>query len=276
MIFKTLTFFLIIFNLTSYSQYDTLSVYFDFDKPAIKSTQKIKISSFLVRNEKQIEEIKILGYADFKGSVEYNINLSQNRADNIYNYLLSFGVSSKKIILCTGKGKLPSRDTEKDRYFKRRVDIIYKSKNNNQNKQQIEKAESKPQSNKLAESIEKAQKGDKLVLENMYFIGGRHYLLPTSDPAKQKLLILMKDNPKLKIEIQGHICCQAGGDGRDIDTGEDNLSVTRAKYIYDYLISKGINKDRLRYKGFGSDRLLEGTTIHNPRNRRVEIMIIDK
>lgn len=275
---RILTLLLILSNLNCYSQYDTLNIYFDFDKSEADSIQKIKISSFLSKEEKNIEEIKIFGYTDFKGSVKYNIDLSKKRANNIYNYLLSFGIPANKIISCKGKGELPSKDTENDRYYKRRVDIIYKSKKPKQaEKQKVVNTESnEPKSNKLVESIDKANKGDRLILDNMYFIGGRHFLLPESKPSLNKLLTIMKNNPKLKIEIQGHICCQNGGDGMDFDTGNNNLSVERAKFVYDYLISKGIDANRLRYKGFGSDKPLEGTSINDPSNRRVEIMIIDK
>ena len=47
----------------------------------------------------------------------------------------------------------------------------------------------------------------------------------------------------LKIEIQGHICCQYDGkDGADLSTGIENSSVARAKNVYDYLIENGIEK----------------------------------
>ena len=86
----------------------------------------------------------------------------------------------------------------------------------------------------------------------------------------------MKENPKLKIEVQGHICCVYNGDGDDLDTGERNLSVARAKAICDFLIKNGIDASRLSYRGFGSSKRLPNISIFDSKNRRVEILILDK
>ena len=90
----------------------------------------------------------------------------------------------------------------------------------------------------------------------------------------------MQDNPKLEIEIQGHICCIPSGDGPDFDEpGSMKLSVNRAKAIYGYLVHNGIDKSRLSYKGLGADYKLiweERTEHDRETNRRVEIKILKK
>ncbi|WP_234424308.1 hypothetical protein [Aquimarina sp. Aq107] len=53
---------------------------------------------------------------------------------------------------------------------------------------------------------------------------------------------------------------------------EDNLSTRRAKKVYDFLISNGIDKERLSYIGFEGKFPL-GT--YPQYNRRVEIEITD-
>jgi len=51
----------------------------------------------------------------------------------------------------------------------------------------------------------------------------------------------------------------------------------RAQAVYDYLISSGIDKKRMKYRGFGtkvpvaSNETEEGRSL----NRRVEIMIVE-
>ena len=100
--------------------------------------------------------------------------------------------------------------------------------------------------------------------------------------ALQKLLKTLKDNPKLKVEIQGHVCCTNNGeDGvdADYDTREPKLSENRAKAIYEYLIDKGIAKSRLTYKGYGRSKPkepIEDTPEKEQANRRVEILILEK
>jgi outer membrane protein OmpA-like peptidoglycan-associated protein len=67
-------------------------------------------------------------------------------------------------------------------------------------------------------------------------------------------------------------------DGLDADTGQKNLSVMRAKYVFDSLVRSGIHPDRLSYKGFGgSIPLVEEVDEHTRQmNRRVEILIVAK
>ena len=48
-----------------------------------------------------------------------------------------------------------------------------------------------------------------------------------------ELLSVMQKNKKLKIEIQGHICCAPEDFG--------DLSTARARAVYDYLIKNGIS-----------------------------------
>ncbi|MBK6526504.1 MAG: OmpA family protein [Crocinitomicaceae bacterium] len=55
----------------------------------------------------------------------------------------------------------------------------------------------------------------------------------------------LNDNPTMKIELQGHTDTQ-GDDKHNLE-----LSHNRAKAVYEYLISKGISKDRMTYKGYG-------------------------
>jgi len=273
MILKLKSFFIIIFlifSISSFSQYDTLSVYFNFNKSNISYRQKIKMSSFVMSKEKAIYDIKILGYTDYKGSIDYNVKLSQQRANNIYSYILNAGINGDKIISCLGRGKIEG-SKNKDRYLDRRVDIIYKCK------KQTEPINNKKPDEQIAEThntnLQTAKKGDKIVLSNLIFIGGRHVLLQSSFRYLEELLNVLKQNINLKIEIQGHICCQRSGDGVDIDTGKNNLSVARAEYIYNYLIKNGINASRLSFKGFGANRRLKHTDINDYRNRRVEIMV---
>ncbi len=274
---KTFFIFLfLVFSINSFSQFDTLSIYFDFDKSEISYKQKIKITSFVLSKEKDIYDINILGYADFKGSVDYNVELSQQRANNIYSYLLNAGINGNSIITCLGRGKLLNKPkVEAERHLNRRVDIIYKCKCSEIITGKKPAQEDNPIKQKTRDitSIGNAKKGDKIELYNIYFIGGRHVVMQASMQYLDILLNTMKNYPKLEIEIQGHICCQRYGDGVDIDTGFKNLSVARAEYIYDYLVSNGIDKNRLSYKGFGADRKLKNTNINDARNRRVEILV---
>ena len=74
--------------------------------------------------------------------------------------------------------------------------------------------------------------------------------------------------------IQGHVCCTDGTvDAIDKKTNQRNLSVARAKYVYDFFIKKGINKTRMSYEGLAHKFPLGGS---EDKDRRVEIKIISK
>ena len=95
-------------------------------------------------------------------------------------------------------------------------------------------------------------------------------LLPESEPILEDLLYILEKYPALKIQIQGHVCCQP--------ENEERLSFKRAETVYEYLVNNGIDKDRLSHTGFGSTKpiytLPEKNEQERVANRRVEIQII--
>lgn len=93
--------------------------------------------------------------------------------------------------------------------------------------------------------VAKNQIGGEVTLENVFFDLDSYNLRPESYIELDKLVQYLKDNPTLKIELQGHTDTQ-GDDKHNLE-----LSDNRAKAVYEYLISKGIAKDRLTYKGYG-------------------------
>ena len=119
------------------------------------------------------------------------------------------------------------------------------------------------------------QEGDKIVLDEIYFVGDQAVLLPESYPALDELLNIMKLNETLKISIEGHV----NGPGKPNTQGFKKLSSDRAKAVKTYLIENGIDKNRMETKGYGNSKMLypvprkpEEATL----NRRVEIKIISK
>lgn len=96
-------------------------------------------------------------------------------------------------------------------------------------------------------------------------------MLTESEPVLQDLLKIMQDNPKLKIQVQGHICCQ--------EDEEHEISGARARLVWRYLKKNGIAKDRISHKDFGGTCPLyaipEAKDEELELNRRVEIEIIE-
>ncbi|WP_315816844.1 OmpA family protein [Paraflavitalea speifideaquila] len=265
---------------------DTLLIRFDFNQASLSTPATATLDSFLQLNPlATITQIFITGHCDFIGSHQYNDSLSQERAKATRAYLEGKGCSPTLFGQATGLGKrqpLELAETDAARAINRRVEIIII-------KQAIVKVPppqevpvtSKTESRLSAMIRDTAIKaGSTLVLPNLNFEPGRHFLLSGSYAILRELYKVMKDNPTLQIEIHGHICCISGGaDGPDVDTGAPDLSVQRAKAIYQYLLSAGIAANRMSYKGFGSSQKLfpsERTPMEETKNRRVEIKIISK
>lgn len=274
-------------NTLSAQQFDTLIVHFEFNKYALLPQAKQSIDSFfsIIMQRGYIQGIALYGHCDSIGNNAYNDSLSLSRVNTVKAYLYEKGGTDRMLEKLIGWGKRhPAYDnhTDDNRAFNRRVEVVIKSKL----KPGITATAKPPRNIRVQKNISDFVKdpttktGDQLILRNLNFIGGRHALMAYSLPLLTELLATMREHPNLKIEVQGHICCEKnGGDGYDYDTGTRDLSVQRAKFVCDYLIQNGIDPARLSYRGFGSSRKLYADEINEAQqaaNRRVEIKIISK
>lgn len=265
---------------------DTFKLFFDLDVPVLNAKMEKKID-LLIYNDKIItgSGVTIIGYADYLGTDSYNQELSMKRAQNVKDYLVKYGINEKDITLCIGRGKINRKDksNQDGSPIDRRVDIVVNNRGRTAEKPKPIKTNRKDTIRRVTvtkiEDIRHLRPGSLLKLNNVYFPPDRHVMNESSRPTLEKLFEVMRDNPKLKISIEGHICCVTEmPDAWDIDTYEQSLSVNRAKAIYYYLVDKGINRDRLTYTGFGRARPIvanEQTEEDREKNRRVELRIIE-
>lgn len=269
---------------------ETLQLFYKINEVSSVSNLQ-RLDSMLNAIKGKPVNIKITGYADFLHTSNYNITLSQNRADAVKNHLQSKNVHGlMNLNSCKGEGEKFSSDNnlKEGEYYFRRVDVVIEgigavevtktTEADSQKKISKPKESLKPKSAK--KNIEDLSLGESLAVEGLNFEPGRHFITKNSAPILEKLLKTLEINKKLKIEIQGHVCCTDGeDDGLDYDTHERKLSENRARAIYEYLVSKGISEKRLSYKGFGHSKPkfpLEATPEEEQANRRVEIMIVEK
>lgn len=120
--------------------------------------------------------------------------------------------------------------------------------------------------------------GVNVIFEDILFYGNRAEFLPESTPSLRNLYNTLKSNPSLKIEIQGHVNCPSSYDNCDKQADFNNqLSLDRAKAVYDYLVEKGIDPSRLTYAGYGASRMLYPDARSEDKmkkNRRVEVVVL--
>lgn len=122
-------------------------------------------------------------------------------------------------------------------------------------------------------SLKKLAVGGTFVLRNIYFDFDKSTLKPASDPELNNLLQLMKNNPTLKIEIGGHT------DSKGSDPYNLSLSQRRAQAVVNWLVSKGVSKDRIVAKGYGETKPLASNDDEEDGrelNRRTEFKVIQK
>ncbi len=90
-----------------------------------------------------------------------------------------------------------------------------------------------------------------------------------------RVVRILKDNAGLVIEVGAHT------DSKNREAYNQIFSDKRAKSVVDYLVSKGINANRISAKGYGEMRLVNGCTSfvkcsesEQQANRRIEFMIV--
>lgn len=114
-------------------------------------------------------------------------------------------------------------------------------------------------------------------LDNIYFDFDKHNIRPDAAAELDKIVNLMNNiYPEMVIRIESHT------DARGSLSYNDRLSIDRANSTYEYLISKGISKDRITsVEGFGKRRLTNGCDGSHPceeqahqLNRRTEFIVV--
>lgn len=259
-----------------FAQEKKIMVLFDFNKYDIPDSSLLKLAKIISQNN--IDRVLLEGHCDSVGSKEYNIILSNKRANEIKKLLVQNGISKTAIKTCIGYGKekpLNKNATEFERQLNRRVIITIFE---NENLTKIIPVEKINDKEKLSIKNQVLSIGKSIVLENLLFIGGRHIIRPESKEVLEELFDIMDKNSTLEIEIQGHVCCTIDEpDGYDWDEGTHNLSENRAKAVYQFLIRKGINGNRMIFKGYGGTQKIneeESTEELKSENRRVQFKVL--
>lgn len=248
-------------------------VYFETGKYNVPDIETNRLVMFIKSlKDIQIERISIYGFTDDRGSDNYNLTLSQNRANAIKKIFSGFGVDDNLISNVDGKGEVLLRVVSSDnlniiRGLNRKVEINieYKEKEG----VVVEIKEEDVRTKKFLSG--NIAVGDKITLENILFKTGSSSLEVESINVLEVIAEALLRRKDIYFTIQGHVCCTNNtGDAIDKKTGKKNLSLARAKYIYKYLIGKGVKKSRMKYVGLRNKYPIGGAAKYD---RRVEIKI---
>ena len=249
---------------------DSHVVYFDtgqYDVPVIETNRLVLFIQEL--KDIDIERISIYGFTDDRGSDNYNLTLSQNRANAIKKVFSKFNIDDNLISNVDGKGEVLLRVISSEnlsiiRGLNRKVEINIEYQQ--EEKKVVERKQETPQIFSKDIAV-----GDKITLENILFETGFSIIEKKSINVLEELAAALLIRKDIYFLIQGHVCCTRNKrDAVDKKTGKRNLSMARAKFIYDYLVKKGIKRSRMKYIGLKNKYPLGGETKFD---RRVEIKI---
>ncbi|MEO0091192.1 MAG: OmpA family protein [candidate division WOR-3 bacterium] len=109
-----------------------------------------------------------------------------------------------------------------------------------------------------------------LKLSTVYFDFDKYDIRPGDAVILKENAQVLKDNPDVKITIEGH-CCPIG-------TSEYNMALgfRRANAVKDYLVKLGIASDRLNTVSYGEERLVTENPNEYWKNRRCEFKELGK
>lgn len=285
---KQLLTFLFLFSLIASAQ-EQYAVYFDSNKHELKKSEQDRLIVWINQN-KTSKILAINGYTDEDGSVGLNDSLAQRRVNHVYG-VVSERVKIREDFKTRSFGKLHKHSPVKSE--NRKVVIYYLQEKDLSRENEVLGIKPEPvkpvvypskivvttprgkEEIKLdvdfMKKVGEAKPGEKLILQNINFFENTYATTPDSRPKMYELLEIMKLHPKMKIKLQGHICCQKGDPRK--------LSYDRAKAIMHFLTLNGIQKARVTFEGLGTTQpinpLPEKNEEERAQNRRVEILVVE-
>ena len=270
------------------------SVFFDSNKYELSKKELANLQQFTINNS-TIKIIGANGFCDEDGSTVANDTLAKRRINTVFNIIKSklkfredfktrsFGElhnpskiksENRKVILYYIEPKDFVREDEILGIKKPDIKPIIKSEIKFPEKITLQNMDGTavdiPLDQQFMKEINEAKTGQILNIQNLNFIINTFIVVEQSRARMYELLTVMQLNPTLKIQIQGHLCCNV--------VDKKDLSGQRAKAIYNFLVANEVSKSRLSHVGFGGTKALfpipEKSESERAANRRVEILII--
>ncbi|WP_035694513.1 OmpA family protein [Flavobacterium soli] len=291
--YVSILFFLL--ALSGFSQ-EKFSVFFESNKFELQKAEITKLKDWMEAN-KEVKIVAINGYTDEDGSIGFNDTLAKKRVNFIFNEIAD-KVKIREDFKTRSFGELHNQSDDKSQnrkvtiYYILQKDLAREDEILGIKKPEIAEVKPKPVVNypdkisisnpngttseykldvDFMKQVNESKAGEKLKIENLNFQFNTFAIVNESRGKLYELLLVMQNNPTLKIEIQGHICCNPSNKGK--------LSEERAKAIKNFLVGQGIEKTRVTFKGFGSTQpihpLPEKNEEERAANRRVEILIVE-
>lgn len=118
--------------------------------------------------------------------------------------------------------------------------------------------------------LDPVEKGRETVLNNIFFDTDKYEIKERSEPELQQVVRFLRENPELRIAINGHT------DNVGTTDYNQTLSTRRAQAVYRYLAETGIDADRLAFRGYGATQpIADNNTVEGrQKNRRIAFEVL--
>jgi outer membrane protein OmpA-like peptidoglycan-associated protein len=237
-------------------------------------------------NDQPDLKVELGGYTDNVGSTSNNIELSRNRAKFVYDFLLKKGINEDRI---TYKGYGPKRPLYSNRYSStregnRRIEVKIMDKAKEDYSKLVEESSGEPITedgdkldrkhnlNMLFDDQESVKISSSLTIKSIEY---EPNMVEVPEQAKEdlnKLASFLKENPNIKGEILGHT------DKSGLEELNQLLSEQSSEAVYKYLLSKGVPKKQISFKGYGSDMPVMSNKYQYGKeaNRRIDFKLVER
>lgn len=231
----------------------TMGIEFDIDRANVRPEyreQVAKVGNFMKKYPSTTAVIE--GHTDNVGTYNHNMQLSQQRAEGVVNYLVdNFGIDRSRL---TAKGygftrPVADNSTESGRQKNRRIEAIID----------------------CAFDVQQIKPSERLCMSLVVdFDSGKAEVKPQYRDEISKVADYLKQYPSTTAVIEGHT--------DNVGSPEANmkLSQQRAENVVKYLVDNfGIDRSRLSAKGYGSTRRISynNTAEGRQQNRRINAVI---
>jgi OOP family OmpA-OmpF porin len=226
---------------------------FAFDKSDLTEEGKAAIDEYRKQLRPELSEAYqgiIIGHTDSVGDADYNVGLSQRRAEAVSAYLVSTGVEAAKLREI-GRGEndpIASNDTKEGQAENRRVEIVVI--------------------------------GEPRALDNIRFPSVALFPRRSAELTDTGKAVLDKNIGDAKVMLDRSVFIEVVGHTDDVgdDAYNMDLSEQRAAAVSQYLIDSGVDGSKIVAIGAGEGQPITTNTTEQGRaeNRRVEVLVLGR
>lgn len=233
-------------------------MYFKFNSTTLVKKSEINLIHFIKEAKENGYKVSIETFCDSLGPTIYNDYLSSSRLDSISSKFISEGITMGKLI---SRGEI--FDDKSPLSLNRKAIVRYSPKATETKK--LEENSKVEISQKFKNVLSNKSVIEPIVLAIQFVPGQDVFLNESAYTEANDLFNFLNENKNVSALIRGHVCCK----------NDPVLATQRAYAVYNYLLNKKIEPQRLDFKGFSNTIPItfpEYSEVERQLNRRVDVI----